>query len=277
VVVFDVFDLALLDKQRLKYSRAKIHLPKIFGNPLELSHGNTIIDILLEIAPDAEIITIWSDVKSYPEAMQYIVDQSDIDIVNFSRAFPENAQLKVIEPVFKEAFNQFVQQGILIKALGNTGTDLSGSLNHRRTELELGPVNNIASYDIKLLMDLYKNSDHQDLAIFAANLTIFADDIALTATVPGKFLPIQRRTLAIPAEGVYSPSTETFESGSSFAAPQLSALAALLLEARRKQAPTETLADSRRYVHQELLQNAQLGQHSAEEWGRGLPTGFMAQ
>ncbi|HYX38559.1 MAG TPA: S8/S53 family peptidase, partial [Oligoflexus sp.] len=227
IVVFDVFEKAALVEQKQRYPQALIGNPIVFGRPVELSHGNTVIDIILQLAPAAEIIPVAADAKSYAAAMQYLATQTDVDIINMSRAFPEDPVTDTVEAPFMEALRRWTQDGLLVKALGNTGTDLHGQLTRRRVEKGLGPVNTLTSYDLKLIRDLYQE-EVVGLELFALNLGLFADDIALTATIPGAVVPVQQRTLAVPAEGIYSPTTDTFESGSSFAAPQISAWLALL-------------------------------------------------
>lgn len=266
VAVFDVFDPELLDRQS---QTAFIQKPLVFGNPVALPHGNSVIDIILALAPEVEIIPIWSDAKSYAVAMKYLAGQPDIDLLNMSRAFPEQVGTRQLDPDFAQALLRFTSHSLLFKALGNTGSDLFGKLNRRRVDDQLGPVNNIASYDLKLIRD-YAALD-PNFSFFAINLTLFSDDIALTATVPGDLTAIQERSLAVPAEGVFSPSSGTFESGSSFAAPQLTALAALYLEQRRRDYPDESPASGRGFAAQALQASAERGSHTAAEWGLGRP------
>jgi hypothetical protein len=271
IVVFDVFEMKRLDGQRRLYPQAQIEKPLVFGRPVELSHGNTVIDIILELAPEATILPVASDAKSYAAAMQHMTARQDLDIVNMSRAFPEDPRTRGVDQVFAGAFRSWTRQGIFVKALGNTGSDLFGQLTRPRVEKGLGPVSSLTAYDLKLIRELYQSEAAIGLELFALNLGLFADELALTATIPGEYLPVQTRTLAVPAEGIYSPATETFESGSSFAAPQISAWAALLLEERRAQYPDEAKAASRAAVHALMLKNADRRGHPATEWGQGHP------
>ncbi|MEI6790664.1 MAG: hypothetical protein WCK42_05745 [Myxococcaceae bacterium] len=262
--VFDVFDPSLFPEQIKKYPNARILNPIIFGDPIKMSHGNTVIDIILRLAPEAEIVPISSDIKSYAKAMWEISDHLELDILNISRAFPEDPVTKSLDVSFKKALRVFSKDAIVVKALGNTGTDLFGALNHRRIQMGLGPVSNITSYDLHLIRELYGEGETNisNLELFALNRSLFSKDIALTATVPGSFLPVQERTLGVPAESVYSPSTDTFESGSSFAAPQITAWLALLLEARQNRYPLEPKVERRQAVYEEIRQKTKGGASS---------------
>lgn len=271
IVVFDVFESAQWEAQRQRYPEATIETPRVFGRPVELSHGNTVIDIILQLAPRAHIIPVAADAKSYAVAMQYVASQPAVDIVNMSRAFPEDPRSKSVDKAFEEALRRFTKQGLFVKSLGNTGSDLVGQLIRPRVEKGLGPVSTLTAYDLKLIRELYQNDASIGLEILALNLALFADELALTATIPGDHPIVQERTLAVPAEGIFSPSTDTFESGSSFAAPQITAWLALLLEQRRAQHPEETPATSRAAVHAAILAKADRKGHPATEWGRGQP------
>ena len=85
--------------------------------------------------------------------------------------------------------DQMSREKIVIKALGNTGADLSGALNSRRQAAGLGPVGDLTTYDSSLIKSYLERVNNQSMAapnlIFAENMTIFADQISLTATVPG--------------------------------------------------------------------------------------------
>lgn len=278
IAVFDVFEASLLLEQQKRFPKARIDAPVSFGKPLSLSHGNVVIDIILRIAPAAHIVPVWADAKDYTKVMLYLQNRPDIDIVNMSRAFAESSDHKGIEPEFKKALKTFVKDRILTKALGNSGTDLSGHVTAKRLEEGLGPVNNLSSYDIKLVADTYSGGDGEtpDLLLFAINLSLFADDIALSASIPGDLPAIQSRSLAVPAEGVWSPSTETFESGSSFAAPQIAALTALLLGEESLSPNGGTRIEQRQRVVQKLKASASLQNHTNNEWGLGLASGDKA-
>ncbi len=271
IVVFDVFEAELLDVQRQKYPEAIIQNPRIFGRPVELSHGNTVIDIILQLAPEAEIIPVASDAKSYAPAMEYLASRADIDVINMSRAFPEDPRSKSVDKAFAEALRRWTKGGLFVKALGNTGSDLFGQLTRPRVEKGLGPVSTLTAYDLKLIRELYQDESRIGLEILALNLSLFADELALTATIPGDVVGVQNHALAVPAEGIFSPATDTFESGSSFAAPQITAWLALLLEERKSRYPNEAPADARKAVHAEILAKADRKGHPATEWGRGQP------
>jgi hypothetical protein len=271
IVVFDVFEMDRLEAQRRLHPKARIEKPLVFGRPVELSHGNTVMDIILELAPEATILPVASDAKSYAAAMQHLAARSDLDIINMSRAFPEDPRTHGVDRIFEEALRTWTRTGIFVKALGNTGSDLNGQLTRVRVEKGLGPVSTLTAYDLKLIRELYQQDKTIGLELFALNLGLFAEELALSATIPGDFIPVQERTLAVPAEGIYSPATETFESGSSFAAPQISAWAALLLDARRAVYPDETREASRAAVYAAMLEKADRRQHPATEWGRGHP------
>lgn len=272
IAVFDVFDRDLLLQQRLMYPAALIQAPLNFGRPVELNHGNTVIDVILSLAPEAEIIPVSADSATYTQALQAIVARPDIDIVNMSRAFAEEKNGSRMDKDFKTALQSLVKTRILVKSLGNSGSDLDGVLNPRRQAEGLGPVNNLFTYDLSLIKDLYQETNPGDLLLFAMNLSLFASDLALSATIPGDVAPVAERCLAIPAEGVWSPVTETFESGSSFAAPQVSALAALLLEAVRNSQNSGSAGAKQRVVHL-LKASADRKGHSIHDWGLGIPSG----
>ncbi len=277
IAVFDVFDSEILIKQRLAFPKSHIEAPMTLGRPVSLTHGNVVIDTILRIAPQAHIVPVWADAKDYTLALQYIVDRKDIEIVNMSRAFAEGHDKKHLDPEFKKLLKILVKDRILCKALGNTGTDLTGVVTAKRLALGLGPVNNLASYDINLIADTYSGDsamEADDLLVFALNLSLFADDIAWSATIPGAMANVQSRTLAVPAEGVWSPSLEAFDSGSSFAAPQIAALSALLLEAEKL--TSSSALDQKRKVLEVLKASAARGVHGAEDWGLGLPSGDVA-
>ncbi|RYZ49489.1 MAG: hypothetical protein EOP07_24390, partial [Proteobacteria bacterium] len=208
IAVFDVFDMSLLKEQQKRFPQATIDPVVSFGKPLSLSHGNVVIDIILRIAPAAHIVPVWADAKDYTKVMLYLQTRTDIDIVNMSRAFAEASDHQGIDPDFKKALKTFTKDRILTKALGNSGTNLAGQVTAKRQAEGLGPVNNLSSYDIKLVADTYSEGDGEvpDLLLFAINLSLFADDIALSATVPGDVSAIRSRSLGVPAEGVWSPS-----------------------------------------------------------------------
>lgn len=274
VAVFDLFDETLLAKQRAAYPKAVIHTPLSFGRPVALDHGHSVIDQLLTLAPELEILPIASDAAHYAEAIFYLLDRPDIDLVNISRALAPGPDPKRLDPIFATAFRRLIRGKIVCKSLGNTGTDLSGKPNPRREAEGLGPVANLFAYDLALIQDLYDSGEEaqDDLLFFGLNLNVFADRIARTATVPGDFAPVVKRTLGAPAEGVWSAATETFESGSSFAAPQICGLSALLLEAQRLLTPAQSQDQNLAAVRDALLSSASLGRLEPASGGRGLPS-----
>ncbi len=277
VAVFDVFDEELLIAQRQLYPKARIMPTQFHGNPVSLNHGNTVIDVLLTLMPALDIIPIAADSISYTEALRSINAQPQIDIVNMSRAFAQAKGKPTLEPHFAEQLKILVQNKILCKASGNTGTDFDGNLSPIRKAKNLGPVNNLFSYDINLIKEFFTQSDDQsNLTLLAINLDSFAEETALSATVPGAQTDIQQHSLAIPADAVWSPATQSFESGSSFAAPQLAALSALLLQSLKQHQPTLDSLQQKQAVVKALLQTAQLSAHGSLEWGQGIPSAERA-
>ena len=238
VAVFDLFDDEQLSKQRGFYKGAQIERLVRFGNPVALNHGNIVVDVLLSLAPELTVVPVSATSSKYNEGMRFIVDRGDIAVVNMSRAFLGTAKDSVVDPEFALILDQMSREKIVIKALGNSGADLSGTLNSRRQAAGLGPVGDLTTYDSGLIKSYLERVTNQSMAapnlIFAENMTVFADQISLTATVPGGNEAAQRRTIGAPADGVFSWSTDNFEAGSSFAAPQLSAISALLVEACTK-------------------------------------------
>ncbi len=276
IAVFDVFDAEILASQSKSHGKAVIDQPLTFGNPVELNHGNTVIDIILTLAPEAEIIPVQADAQSYGAALEAILARDDIDVVNMSRAFADAADHVHLEPRFKQALTAIVQTKVVVKALGNTGTDLDGALTDIRVKKNLGPVNNLAGYDLPLIKDAYAENAADDLLLFAENLSLFADSIALTATIPGADAAVAARTLGVPAEGIWSEASQSYESGSSFAAPQLTALIALLTEAAKAKDATLSPVQARGAALRALKASASLGSQTVAEWGLGLPNGDAA-
>lgn len=260
VAVFDLFDSGILMEQQTRYPSAKIHPLQSFGKPVELSHGNTVIDIILTLAPRAEIFPVSSDTQGYRAAFKFMAE-ADFDILNMSRSFLPDSSQSVVDPAFKMSLEELSQKTLIVKSLGNTGSDLDGKLNPRREAEGLGPLNNLFAYDSLLIKDYYRYRNDDDFLLFAMNLSLFGKDIARSATIAGDFSPVATRTLAAPAEGVYSLSTESFESGSSFAAPQITAVAALLLEA----ASAHHLREPKKRVVRALKRSAE----GPELWGAG--------
>ena len=235
VAVFDVFDDEQLSKQRGFYKGAQIEQLVRFGNPVALNHGNIVVDVLLAVAPGLTVVPVSATASTYNNGIRFIVGRGDVAVVNMSRAFLGTEKDSAVDPEFALLMDQMSREKIVIKALGNTGADLSGTLNPRRQAAGLGPVGDLTTYDSNLITSYLQHVTNQSIAapylIFAENMTVFADQISLTATVPGGNEAAQRRTIGASADGVFSWSTDNFEAGSSFAAPQLSAVAALLFEA----------------------------------------------
>ncbi|MBP6218816.1 MAG: hypothetical protein KA436_09535 [Oligoflexales bacterium] len=274
VAVFDIFDAEILDQQRLFYAKSFIHPVHRFGNPVRMQHGNSVIDVLLKLAPALEIIPVSSDARSYAEAMHFMNSQQSIDIVNFSRSFAPARGLLSLDPLFFEELSVMVQKKILCKALGNTGTDLDGKLSLIRQVRGLGFIDNLFSYDLALIKEFSHSVNlEQSLTLFAVSLDVFGDENALTTTIPGLYSALQARTLSVPAEGVWSQSVRSFESGTSFAAPQLAAFSALLLQDLRTRGGKLSDFEQKQHVIHSLSSSADRASHAASDWGLGLPSG----
>ncbi len=228
IAVFDLFEPEILEQQRTKQPSARI-MPLIrFGNPVRQEHGNAVIDIILSLAPQADILPVSADHRHENEAMQYLRDRQDVHIINMSRAFSEKN--KKIDPDYATLLSEILQDKIVVKSLGNTGTDLYGTLTPLRKEKNLPIPGNPFSYDLKLIREFMSTSASPRL-LFAINSNLTQNQIALTATIPGKFEAVARQSFAISGDGVFSQSSGNYESGSSFSAPQLTAVCALLWEA----------------------------------------------
>lgn len=277
IVVFDLFDEDILEKQRHFYPGAKINRVQDFGNPVQLDHGNHVVDVILQIAPEVELIPVSADTESYTKAMYWIANDASFDIVNMSRAFVQSSTDKNrLDTEFRAVLKNIIQTKIFCKSLGNTGTDLNRVLNSHRVRLNLGPIYNIFSYDLELIKDLSHELKAKDLLVFSENLTPFVGDMSITATIPGHINEIKNRTLSVPAEGVWGETMHTFESGSSFAAPQISAISALLLEALKTQNHSLTAIEKKHKVVEALKQSAQRFEHSESDWGQGLLNSDLA-
>ena len=239
VAVFDVFDDEQLANQRDRYPGAQIEKLVKFGDPVSLNHGNIVVDLLLGVAPDLTIVPVSATTKNYSDGIRYILDRNDVAIANMSRAFLGTANDTAIDEEFALLISRMSHKKIIIKALGNTGADLEGTLNPRRQAAGLGPVGDLTTYDSRLIKSFLQLVTSKKLMapylVFAENLSVFADQISLTATIPGSNVEVQNRTIGSPADAVFSWTTDNFEAGSSFAAPQVAALTALLLEACSKE------------------------------------------
>jgi len=139
-----------------------------------------------------------------------------------------------------------------------------------------------------------KAGEQDDLAnlILAINYGVHGRSLARSATTPGAHAGAQRRGLGAPANGVYCEITDKFESGSSFGAPQIAALAAMIIE-NLAAAQTPQL-ESAHHHEQQQQQQASRSHHCAiacaallttarrheglceEEGGRGIAQGGPA-
>jgi hypothetical protein len=239
IVVFDLFEPKLLASQREYYSDANIQVVQNFGDPVQLNHGNSVIDIILSIAPHATIIPVSAESNTYNQAMAYLEARTDIHIINMSRAF--SAVDNRLDPQFSQRLNKILSRTIVTKSLGNTGTDLDENITPLRQSLGLGASGNLFAYDLALIKEFLPTiSANIDNLLLAVNLDAFAEQIALNATIPGDNTLATSRSLGTPADAVYTWSTGNFESGSSFAAPQLAAISALLWQAYQEQYPQQS-------------------------------------
>ncbi len=229
IAVFDVFDSAVLDAQRQHYSNANIQEVQTFGNPVQLDHGNSVIDVILALAPEVAVLPISSDTRSSAEALRFLNQRSDVTIVNMSRPLMQASKGAALDPEFKKQMLTLVKDKIVVKALGNSGTDLDGNLSEARARAGLSAAGDLSAYDAVLIRELVE-ALADDKLILAQSWTLDGVRPALTATVPGLNQEALRRTVGAPADGVYSFATGNFEAGSSFAAPQIAAIAALLLQ-----------------------------------------------
>ncbi|NOH73206.1 S8 family serine peptidase [Vibrio pectenicida] len=230
IAVFDLFDPVLLAKQIEHYSNANIQAIQNFGDPVQLNHGNSVIDIILSIAPHATIIPISAESNTYHQAMAYLESRTDVNIINMSRAF--SAVDNELDPQFSQQLSNILSRAIVTKSLGNTGTDLNANVTPLRQSFGLEATGNLFSYDLALIKEFLPTiTTNTDNLLLAINLDTFAHQIALSATIPGHNTLAISRSLSTPADAVYTWSTGNFESGSSFAAPQLAAISALLWQA----------------------------------------------
>ncbi|MDN3611449.1 S8 family serine peptidase [Vibrio ostreicida] len=238
IAVFDLFDPLLLEKQIEHYPSANIEAIQNFGDPVQLNHGNSVIDIILAIAPQATIIPISAESNTYHQAMTYLESRTDIHVINMSRAF--SAVDNQLDPQFSQQLSNILSRTIVTKSLGNTGTDLDENVTPLRQSLDLEATGNLFSYDLALIKEFLPTiNTNTDNLLLAINLDTFAHQIALSATIPGHNTLAISRSLSIPADAVYTWSTGNFESGSSFAAPQLAAISALLWQAYLENHPQQ--------------------------------------
>lgn len=240
IAVFDLFEPSLLAKQRKLFPSADIQELIRFGDPVSQAHGNSVIDIILTLAPYASILPITADHLHENNALRYIADHQEIHIINMSRAFAEKD--KKIDPEFSSLLSDISKQKIVVKSLGNTGTDLYGQLTPIREEKNLPVPGNPFAYDLTLIRQ-FITQHPSSLILFAINSNLINSNIALTATIPGDFIPVVQKSFAVAGDGVWSQSSENFESGSSFSAPQLSALCAMLWQAINQKTNTKNKAE----------------------------------
>ena len=74
VAVFDNFEEDILERQRKLRPSADIHSMVRFGNPVSLSHGNSVVDILLNTAPGAVVIPVSAEPDNTKDALKYILN-----------------------------------------------------------------------------------------------------------------------------------------------------------------------------------------------------------
>ncbi|MGI0115439.1 S8/S53 family peptidase [Zooshikella sp. RANM57] len=275
IAVIDVFEPTLLERQRAHYPLAHIETLQSFGNPVALNHGNSVIDIILTIAPQAQVVPISAEAKTYNQAMAYLLTRDDVLIVNMSRGFAEKEG--ELDTEFAGLLKKALMSKIVIKSLGNTGTDLDGNITPLRQRLGLSDTGNLFAYDLPLIKTFTALIEHENYAnnlLFAINLNTFADDIALSATIPGQNPMVANQSFGIPAEAVYTWATDNYESGSSFAAPQLTAITALLLQAYQQS--TGQSSQSVGHIVDILKQSARISVLDSTQTGIGLVNGDKA-
>ena len=282
VGVFDLFDDDLLAKQRHDYGSALIEPVSRLGNPPRLDHGNAVIDTILSLAPAVTIVPVSADAAHYNNGFAALSSRDDIAIINISRGFAVDSD-GTLNTAFTQQLQSIVKSKIITKAIGNTGTDLSNNLTEVRRAAHLGSVGSLASYDLALIRQVLATvsatespGSSADLLLLAINVGPFADRLALSATIPGDSDRAQDRSFGLPADGVYAASTAEFVSGSSFAAPMLAGLSALLLDAAHQDHPNEDSRCQRRAVTEALKATADRTGLLRGEVGRGVPRGDAA-
>ncbi|MFA0812715.1 hypothetical protein [Microbulbifer epialgicus] len=244
VGVFDLFDPVRLQQQREQYPNIEAEIQ--FGDPITFLHGNTVIDIILDIAPKATIVPVSTESKTYNEAMEYLRNREDISVINMSRAF--HITDDQLDPEFANHLSNILQTKIFTKSMGNTGTDLEGVNTDVRKSRGLPPLGSFFTYDLELIKAFLAQNHGQPgekNLMFAINLQPFSNEVSLTATVPGYNELAINQSFAIAGDAVYSDSSNNFESGSSFAAPQLAAISVLLLDAAQHYGYSKTEATQR--------------------------------
>ena len=275
IAVFDLFDSEILQKQRIHYSNAKILDLRRFGDPVSLSHGNAVIDVILSLAPQATIIPITASNSSAIIAFRHMASAKKFQVLNISRPFIGDRGR--VNQLFSRYLDSIGRKAIISKSMGNSGTDLNGNLSQRRQDLGLGIPGDLSAYDTDLIRDYVIGRSLLPKIFFVVNADFTGKRVALSATVPGRFGPIHPHSLALSGEGVFSPSNGVFESGSSFAAPQLSAIAALLFEAIANNPKKYPAAENPVDFVFAALQLAAMGeQATSESFGLGFLNGDTA-
>ncbi|WHI49300.1 hypothetical protein P3339_12470 [Microbulbifer sp. MLAF003] len=267
IAVFDLFDPIRLKEQREMYPNIEAEVQ--FGDPITFLHGNTVIDIILDIAPKATIVPVSTESKTYNEAMEYMRAREDISVINMSRAF--HITDDQLDQEFADHLSSILQTKIFTKSIGNTGTDLDGVNTDVRERLDLPPLGSFFTYDLELIKSFLVRNEGQPgdkNLMFAINLQPFSNEVSLTATVPGYNQLASDRSFAIAGDAVYSASSNNFESGSSFSAPQLAAVSVLLLDAAERYGFSGSEATQR--VVQALQSTARHSHLGANNTGLGF-------
>jgi len=280
--VFDVFDDNLLSKQRRIFKSATIEPLQRLGDPPSLDHGNAVIDTILMVAPSVRIVPISADALHYTAGFSALSSRGEISIINMSRGFAAAAN-DSLDSAFTLQLQKALQRKVITKAIGNTGTDLKNNVTAKRRAANLGPARSLAAYDLalirKALTALNADAAHpssQNQLLLAVSLSPFADQIALSATVPGDYASGQKHSFGLPADGVYSRSSSGFVSGSSFAAPLLAGLVALLLDAAHQAHPDEDPICQQHAAIDALQTTADPMGMPPSEVGHGVPHGDAA-
>jgi hypothetical protein len=183
---------------------------------------------------------VSSDSATSTKAVQFLRDAKEIHIVNMSRPLLQ-ARKGSVDSDFGNAFNEMIRSKIVVKALGNAGTDLAGNVSSSRRALGLGPTGDLSAFDGALIEEVLNNLKDDHL-VLAQNWKVDGSTVALSATVPGENAAALLRTIGAPADGIFSFATGNFESGSSFAAPQISATLALLMQSQMRRCGSMNLS-----------------------------------
>lgn len=277
IAVVDTFDDSEMELLRQRYPDATIKEIKNFGNPVRLNHGVIVIEKILEIAPGATIYPVSYESGFAEDAADYLTEQNHIFLINYSRGFPD---FTTGGSELRQKFRTLSENKIIVKAIGNHGLTLDGSLTQERSSRNLDPVGSFDQDDIHQISFFLKTFDVQDLfpgIILALNAKIFDTSLSLTTGAPGHQALAQSVSLAVPADGLWSEVSRQFESGTSFAAPQITGVLALLSQSLMKQGSSEHhLPDIFKLSAQALLQTASRESGTADQTGRGWINGDMA-